>query len=103
MLSVAALNGLAFGGGLELAMACTFRVAAAHATVSLPEVKLGLLPAYGGTQFLPALVGAARALDLMLTGRQIAANEALQMGLINRVADGPARTCWRRRSSWAVR
>jgi len=85
VLSVAALNGLAFGGGLELAMACTFRVAAAHVAVSLPEVKLGLLPAYGGTQFLPALVGAARARDLMLTGRAVAANEAQQMGLIDRV------------------
>lgn len=85
--SVAAVNGLAFGGGLEIAMACTFRVAAAHASFSLPEVKLGLLPAYAGTQFLPALVGAGRALDLMLTGRRIDAREALAIGLVNRVVD----------------
>jgi enoyl-CoA hydratase len=88
VLSVAAVNGLAFGGGLELAMACVLRVAAPHATFSLPEIKLGLLPAYGGTQFLPALVGAARALELMLTGRVLAAEEALAMGLVHRIA-GP--------------
>jgi enoyl-CoA hydratase len=85
LISVAAVNGLAFGGGLELAMACTFRVAAPHASVSLPEIKLGLLPAYGGTQFLAALVGSARALDLMLTGRRLDAEEALAMGLLSRV------------------
>lgn len=87
LVSVAALNGLAFGGGLELAMACTFRIAAPHAQMSLPEIKLGLIPSYGGTQFLPAIVGAARALDLMLTGRALAAEEALAMGLINRIAE----------------
>jgi len=86
LVSVAALNGLAFGGGLELAMACTFRVAAPHVSVSLPEIKLGLLPAYGGTQFLAALVGGARALELMLTGRPVRADEALAMGLLSRVA-----------------
>ena len=85
VLSVAAINGLAYGGGLELAMACTFRVAAAHVKVSLPEIKLGILPAYAGTQFLPALVGSARALDLMLTGRPVPADEALAMGLLSRV------------------
>ncbi len=85
LISVAAVNGLAFGGGLELAMACTFRVAAPHVSVSLPEIKLGLLPAYGGTQFLAALVGSARALDLMLTGRRVGAEEALTMGLLSRV------------------
>jgi enoyl-CoA hydratase len=86
VLSVAAINGLAFGGGMELAMACTFRVAAVHASFSLPEIKLGLLPAYGGTQFLPPLVGKARALELMLTGKVITAAEALAMGLLNRIA-----------------
>jgi enoyl-CoA hydratase len=86
LISVAALNGLAFGGGLELAMACTFRISTAHAQLSLPEVKLGVLPSYGGTQFLPALVGRARALDLALTGRSISAAEALAIGLITRVA-----------------
>ncbi|MCX7230444.1 MAG: enoyl-CoA hydratase/isomerase family protein [Burkholderiales bacterium] len=91
LVSVAAVNGLAYGGGLELAMACTLRIAAPHVNVSLPEVKLGLLPAYAGTQFLPALVGPGRALEMMLTGRAVAVDEALAMGLLNRVAtpDGP--------------
>ena len=87
LISVAALNGLAFGGGLELAMGCTFRVAASHVLVSLPEIKLGVIPAYAGTQFLPALVGQARALDMMLTGRQVPAAEALAMGLLTRVVE----------------
>ena len=87
LISIAALNGLAFGGGLELAMACTFRVAAPHVEVSLPEIKLGLIPAYAGTQFLTALVGRGRALDMMLTGRKVAATDALTMGLISRVVD----------------
>jgi enoyl-CoA hydratase len=90
LVSVAAVNGLAFGGGAELAMACTLRVAAAHATFSLPEIKLGLLPAYGGTQFLPALIGKARSLDLMLTGRAIDAREALSIGLVDRVVESGA-------------
>lgn len=85
-ISIAALNGLAYGGGLELALACTFRIAAAHVQCSLPEVKIGLIPAYAGTQLLPAVVGSSRALDMMLTGRPVAAEEALQMGLINRIA-----------------
>ena len=84
--SVAAINGLAYGGGLELAMGCTVRIAAPHAKLSLPEVKLGVLPAYGGTQFLPALIGQARALDMMLTGEPVDAQQALGMGLINRIA-----------------
>lgn len=84
--SVAALNGLAYGGGLELAMACTLRLAAPHAAVSLPEIKLGLLPAYGGTQFVAALIGPSRALDLMLTGRAVGAQEAMAMGLLSRIA-----------------
>jgi len=86
VISLAAVNGLAYGGGLELAMACTFRISAAHARFSLPEIKLGVLPSYGGTQMLPALVGRSRALELSLTGRAISAQEALAMGLINRVA-----------------
>ena len=84
--SIAALNGLAYGGGLELALACTFRIAAPDARMALPEIKLGVLPAYGGTQFLPAVIGAPRALDMMLTGRSVSTDEALAMGLINRVA-----------------
>lgn len=87
VISIAALNGLAFGGGLELAMACTFRVAAPHVEVSLPEIKLGLIPAYAGTQFLTALVGRGRALDMMLTGRKVLASDALAMGLIGRIAE----------------
>ncbi len=86
VISVAAINGLAFGGGMEMAMACTFRVAADHATFSLPEIKLGLLPAYGGTQFLPPLVGKARALEIMLTGKVLGAHEGRDMGLVNRLA-----------------
>ncbi len=87
LLSVAALNGLAYGGGLELAMACTLRIALPHVRLSLPEVKLGLLPAYAGTQFLPALVGKARALEIMMTGRTLDTSEALAIGLVHRLAD----------------
>lgn len=90
LVSVAAVNGLAFGGGLEIAMACTLRICAEHATFSLPEVKLGLLPAYAGTQFLPSLVGPGRALDLMLTGRTVPSDEALAIGLVHRRVGDPA-------------
>ena len=82
------MNGwLHYGGGLELALACVFRIAAPHAACSLPEVKIGLIPGYAGTQLLPAVVGPSRALDMMLTGRAVASDEALLMGLINRIAD----------------
>ncbi|UCE30366.1 MAG: enoyl-CoA hydratase/isomerase family protein, partial [Burkholderiales bacterium] len=84
--SVAAINGIAFGGGLELAMACTLRIATPQATMALPEVRLGLLPAYAGTQFLPAIVGKARALEIMMTGRTVPCDEALAIGLVHRVA-----------------
>ncbi|WP_233716568.1 enoyl-CoA hydratase/isomerase family protein [Mycolicibacterium vinylchloridicum] len=86
-LSVAAIDGLALGGGLELAMACTLRVAGAQSKLGLPEVKLGLIPGAGGTQRLPRLVGRGPALDLMLTGRQIDAADALRIGLIDRLVD----------------
>jgi enoyl-CoA hydratase len=85
--SVAAIEGLALGGGLELAMACTLRVAGSTSKLGLPEVKLGLIPGAGGTQRLPRLVGRGPALDLMLTGRQIDATEALRVGLIDRLAE----------------
>lgn len=84
LVSVAAINGLALGGGLELAMACTLRIAVTSSLLGLPEVKLGLLPAYAGTQFLPAVVGRARAEELMLTGRNMGADEAVAIGLIHR-------------------
>jgi enoyl-CoA hydratase len=82
---IAAINGYALGGGCELAMACTLRVAAETARLGQPEINLGLMPGYGATQRLPRLVGKGVALDLLLTGRQITAQEALQIGLVNRV------------------
>lgn len=85
--TVAAINGFALGGGLELALAADMRVAAPGAKLGLPEVGLGLIPGYGGTQRLPRLVGKGRALELIFTGRHVTADEALQMGLVNRVAD----------------
>ncbi|MEM6429123.1 MAG: enoyl-CoA hydratase-related protein [Deinococcota bacterium] len=85
--TVAALDGLALGGGLELALACDLRVAGPKANLGLPEVGLGLIPGFGGTQRLPKLIGQSRALDLILTGRSVDANEALQLGLVNRVAE----------------
>jgi enoyl-CoA hydratase/carnithine racemase len=86
-ISVAAIDGLALGGGLELAMACTMRVAGRKARLGLPEVKLGLIPGAGGTQRLPRLVGRGHALDIMLTGRQVPADEAYAMGLVDRLVD----------------
>ena len=88
--SVAAINGFALGAGLELALACTLRVAAPEAKLGLPELKLGLIPGYGGTQRLARLVGRARALELLLTGDRIDAQEAWRIGLVNRLV--PAET-----------
>jgi enoyl-CoA hydratase/carnithine racemase len=82
---IAAVNGFALGGGCETAMACTIRIAAEHAKFGQPEVKLGLLPGGGGTQRLPRLVGKGRALQLILTGETISAQEAYRIGLVNEV------------------
>jgi enoyl-CoA hydratase len=86
-ISIAAVDGLALGGGLELAIACTLRVAGPRAGFGLPEVKLGLIPGAGGTQRLPRLIGRGRALDIMLTARQVPPDEALTIGLIDRYTD----------------
>jgi len=82
---IAAVNGFALGGGCETAMACTMRIATEHAKFGQPEVKLGLLPGGGGTQRLPRLVGKGRALQLILTGETISAQEAYRIGLVNEV------------------
>jgi len=82
---IAAINGFALGGGCETAMACTIRIAVEHAKFGQPEVKLGLLPGGGGTQRLPRLVGKGRALQLILTGETISAQEAFRIGLVNEV------------------
>ena len=84
--TIAAINGFALGGGLELALAADLRVASESARMGLPEVGLGLIPGYGGTQRLSRLVGMGRALDLIYTGRHVKADEALQLGIVNRVA-----------------
>jgi enoyl-CoA hydratase/carnithine racemase len=85
--SIAAIEGFALGGGLELALACTLRVGSRTARLGLPESKLGLIPGAGGTQRLPRLVGRGRALDIMLTARTIAAEEAHAIGLLDRLVE----------------
>jgi enoyl-CoA hydratase len=82
---IAAVNGFALGGGLELAMSCHFRVASTNAKMGLPEVSLGVIPGYGGTQRLPQLVGKGRAMEMVMTAGMIDANQALQYGLVNHV------------------
>jgi enoyl-CoA hydratase len=82
---IAAINGFALGGGCELALACTFRFAADTAKIGLPEITLGLLPGYGGSVRLPRLIGKARAMEMILTGKPVTADEAFRVGLVNRV------------------
>lgn len=86
--SVALINGYAFGGGAELALASTFRLASPNAVFGLPEIKLGLIPGYGGTQRLPRLIGEGRALEIIMTGRNVKADEAERIGLVNAIEDG---------------
>lgn len=86
---IAAVNGFALGGGCELALACHVRVASETAKFGLPEVKLGLIPGYGGTQRLPRLIGKGRALQMVLTGDMVDAAEAHRIGLVNVLATGP--------------
>jgi enoyl-CoA hydratase len=83
--SIAAINGYALGGGCELAMACTIRIAAENAKIGLPEVTLGVIPGYAGTQRLPRIVGRGVAMDLILTGRAVDASEAHRLGLVSQV------------------
>lgn len=87
---IAAVNGYALGGGCELAMACTIRVASENAVLGQPEVKLGLIPGYGGTQRLPRLIGIGPALRLLLTGETVSASEALRLGLVDEVVPAAA-------------
>ena len=82
---IAVINGFCLGGGCELALACTFRFAADTAEIGQPEINLGIIPGYGGSQRLPRLIGRDRALDLILTGRRVPAAEALALGLVTRV------------------
>lgn len=82
---IAAINGFALGGGLELAMACHFRIASENAKMGLPEVSLGVIPGYGGTQRLPQLIGKGKAMELILTAAMISAQEAKECGLVNHV------------------
>lgn len=82
---IARINGVALGGGTEISLACDFRIASENAAFGLPEVRLGIIPGYGGTQRLPRIVGIAKAKEMLFLGSQISAAEALQMGLVNRV------------------
>jgi len=86
---IAAVNGYALGGGCELALACTFRIASESALFGQPEVRLGLIPGYGGSQRLPRLVGRSRALEILLTGQTLSAADALEIGLVDRVVPAP--------------
>ncbi len=84
---IAAVNGIAAGGGCELALACHLRIASTNAQFTLPEIKLGVIPGYGGTQRLPREIGYGRALEVMLTGKTLSAEQGYQFGLVNQVTD----------------
>lgn len=85
--AIAAVNGFALGGGLELAMSCHFRIASNNAKMGLPEVSLGVIPGYGGTQRLPQLIGKGRAMEMIMTASMISAEKALEYGLVNHVCE----------------
>lgn len=87
--TLACIHGLALGGGLELAMACTFRICSPDAGLGLPEIKLGLIPGYGGTQRLPRLIGVSKALEMVASGRIVSAEEAYTIGLVNQIIEMP--------------
>lgn len=89
--SIALINGYAFGGGLELALAATFRLATPNASMALPEIKLGLMPGYGGTQRLPRVIGEAKALEMILSGKIVGAEEAVECGLVSRIVETETR------------
>lgn len=89
LVTIAGVNGFALGGGMELTLACDFRFASSNATFGLPEVGLGIIPGYGGTQRLPRLIGKGLAMELITTGRKFDAHYALHIGLVNRVVPGP--------------
>ena len=89
---IACINGFALGGGCELALACTLRIASTNARLGQPEVKIGIIPGYGGTQRLPRLIGKGAALKMILTGETISAAEALRLGLVDEVVD-PINCC----------
>ncbi len=91
-LTIAAINGYCFGGGFDLALSCKIRVAAPEAVFAHPGVNLGIITGWGGTQRLTKLIGRARTLDILLTGRRVNAQEALQLGLINKIGT-PALAC----------
>jgi enoyl-CoA hydratase len=99
--SLAIVNGYAFGGGLELALACTFRLVTPNAKLATPEIKLGLLPGYGGTQRLPRIVGEARALEMVLTGKSVDAQLALAWGLASDIVEGDEKAVLERGMAFA--